>query len=149
MYYVAYGSNLNVEQMGIRCPSAKRVGTAIIKDYRLLFKGSLTGSYLTIEKANGYSVPVGVWRIGKEDEVALDHYEGFPNFYYKKNFMLDCSDGKRHRCMAYIMHEDRFINVPNLHYLRVCQEGYENFGFDVKYLVEAVRYSQKRRGRMA
>lgn len=149
MYYIAYGSNLNVEQMGFRCPSAEIVGTALIKDYRLLFKGSKTGSYLTIEKVPGYEVPVGVWKIGKDDETSLDRYEGFPTFYYKKTFLLDCSDGKRHRCMAYIMHEDRKIGVPSLYYVGICRDGYLDFGFDMKYLIEAVRHSDKRKGKVA
>lgn len=148
-YYIAYGSNLNVEQMKYRCPGARVVGTATIKDYRLLFKGSKTGSYLTIEKAPGHEVPVGVWQITKEDEAALDHYEGFPRFYYKKNMMLDCSDGKRHRCMVYIMHEDHLMGIPSVYYVSVCQRGYQTFGFDPEYLIEAVKYSKKRIGRAA
>ena len=47
-YYLAYGSNLNIAQMQFRCPDATVVGTAVIPDYELLFKGSLTGAYLTI-----------------------------------------------------------------------------------------------------
>ena len=39
-YYIAYGSNLNVRQMKFRCPTAKIVGTAVIGDYELLYKGS-------------------------------------------------------------------------------------------------------------
>ena len=148
-YYIAYGSNLNVEQMGLRCPSAKMVGTATIKDYRLLFKGSKTGSYLTIERARGHEVPVGVWHITKADEAALDRYEGYPNFYYKKTFMLECSDGKRHRCMAYIMHEDRLMGVPSAYYVLTCKLGYYDFGFDTVYLREALKYSKKKRGRAA
>ena len=43
-FYLAYGSNLNVEQMQFRCPDARIVGTAEIPNYQLLFKGSKTGS---------------------------------------------------------------------------------------------------------
>ena len=57
-YYLAYGSNLNVQQMKFRCPGAKVVGKSVIKNYELLYKGSKTGSYLTIEKKNGSVVPV-------------------------------------------------------------------------------------------
>ena len=68
-YYIAYGSNLNVRQMRMRCPSARIIGTASLKDYELLFKGSKTGSYLTVEK-----------EVTVQDEKALDRYEGFPTF---------------------------------------------------------------------
>ena len=39
--YVAYGSNLNMSQMKDRCPTAEFVGTGIIQNYELQFKGSL------------------------------------------------------------------------------------------------------------
>ena len=83
-YYLAYGSNLSVEQMAFRCPDAVYVGYSFIKDYELLFKGSKTGSYLTIEKKEGSCVPVVIWRISEADEKNLDRYEGCPHFYYKK-----------------------------------------------------------------
>lgn len=57
-YYAAYGSNLNIRQMRVRCLGARIIGTSMIEDYELLFKGGKTGSYLTIEKKEGASVPV-------------------------------------------------------------------------------------------
>ena len=83
-YYIAYGSNLNIPQMRMRCPGARIIGTSVIEGYRLLFKGSRTGSYLTIEPQEGARVPVAAWEVSAENEVALDRYEGFPTFYYKK-----------------------------------------------------------------
>ena len=47
-YYIAYGSNLNVQQMRMRCPSARIIGTSVLEDHKLLFKGSKTGSYLSL-----------------------------------------------------------------------------------------------------
>ena len=37
--YIAYGSNLNREQMAKRCPDAKVIGSGMLKDYELLFRG--------------------------------------------------------------------------------------------------------------
>ncbi len=85
-YYIAYGSNLNIRQMRIRCPHARVIGTAVINDYELLFKGSRTGAYLTIEPKVGSEVPVAVWEVTESDEAALDRYEGYPVFYYKKKW---------------------------------------------------------------
>ena len=103
-YYVAYGSNLNVQQMRWRCPGARIIGTSELKDYRLLFKGSKTGSYLTIEPEAGCTVPVAVWEVTDQDELALDRYEGFPSFYYKKELVLDvkgiCTGKLRRRTAA-------------------------------------------------
>ena len=91
-YYLAYGSNLNVRQMMHRCPGAKPVGTMVLEGYELLFKGSKTGSYLTIEKKIGGKVPVGIWQVSEQHEKALDRYEGFPVFYYKKEIPI--TEGK-------------------------------------------------------
>lgn len=37
-YYIAYGSNLNVRQMRMRCPHATILGTANLKDWELLLR---------------------------------------------------------------------------------------------------------------
>ena len=87
-FYLAYGSNLNVKQMQFRCPDARIVGTAEIPNYQLLFKGSKTGSYLTIEPKRGCTVPAAVWSVSERDELALDRYEGYPHFYYKTELEL-------------------------------------------------------------
>ena len=38
--YFAYGSNINLEQMAIRCPAAQVVGPAVLDGYELLFRGN-------------------------------------------------------------------------------------------------------------
>ena len=62
--YAAYGSNLNIMQMGYRCPTAKVVGIGKILDYKLTFRG-----VATIEKEAKKEVPVAVWEIKENDEV--------------------------------------------------------------------------------
>ena len=142
-FYLAYGSNLNVEQMKWRCPDAEIVGTAEITGYELRFRGSLTGSYLTIEKQYGKAVPVAVWAVSAGDEKALDRYEGYPNFYYKKDFTLkvNLQNGgtKTLDCFAYIMHENRPLGIPTKRYIETCIEGYNDFGFDENILLESVK----------
>ena len=108
-YYIAYGSNLNVRQMKYRCPTARIIGTSVIKDYELLFKGSKTGSYLTIEKKKGEQVPVVIWETKESDELALDRYEGCPQFYYKTEMYLPIKGIKSkkiriRKAYVYIMH---------------------------------------------
>lgn len=142
-YYLAYGSNLNVRQMRFRCPTALVVGKGVIKDYRLLFKGSKTGSYLTIEKAKGYEVPVAVWKVDEACEESLDRYEGYPSFYYKKEIEIDFKSIKkglpRHsKAFVYIMHEERELGMPSRGYVEVCLEGYRTFGFNPILIEEAI-----------
>lgn len=147
-YYVAYGSNLNIEQMKRRCPGAAIVGTSIIEGYELLFKGSGSGFYLTIEKKAGLCVPVGIWAITKAHENALDHYEGYPSFYYKQDMELTVREWLSAKtfnlpCFVYIMDKRRKIGTPSKRYMKVCSKGYENFCFDLTFLQKAYDKSKK------
>lgn len=55
--YIAYGSNMNIEQMARRCPTAKVVGTAELEDWRLRFKGDNNFSVATVEPSVGHMFP--------------------------------------------------------------------------------------------
>lgn len=137
--YLAYGSNLNKQQMKMRCPDAKVVGTAFIHDYHLLFKGSRTGSYFTIEKEAGRKVPVGVWAVTERDERSLDFYEGFPSFYYKKRLKVTLNEtGEEVDAFVYIMNEERELGLPSEYYVHGCVQGYKHFGFDCQYIEQAI-----------
>ena len=145
--YIAYGSNMDLAQMAHRCPEAQLLGTGLLEGWRLMFKGSLTGAYATIEREKGLTVPILLWRISASDEERLDRYEGFPSFYYKRTIQAVKTDehGVRTgitRGMAYIMHEERKLGTPSMHYLEVLAKAYEKFGFDEKILGDAYDYSQ-------
>ena len=71
-FYVAYGSNLNIRQMQMRCPTAKLYAVGEIRDYELQFKGMPDHAYATIAPQEGSSVPAAVWKIQPMDEWSLD-----------------------------------------------------------------------------
>ena len=52
-YYIAYGSNLNLEQMARRCPTAKMIGSTTLKNYRLMFRGGSHTAVATVNEAVG------------------------------------------------------------------------------------------------
>jgi len=146
-YYIAYGSNLNKDQMGKRCPNAKAVGTAEIKDHILLFKKSKTGFYLTVEPNKGSHVPVAVWEVSKAEEAKLDRYEGCPDYYRKNEMALSVKDmgtGKESVLNAFIyaLPESRPMGEPTKEYLDKCLDGYRAFGFDEKPLMDAYALSK-------
>jgi gamma-glutamylcyclotransferase (GGCT)/AIG2-like uncharacterized protein YtfP len=144
---IAYGSNLNLKQMAMRCPTAKVYGKGTLKGYRFLFKGQVDNAYCTVEKKKGGKVPVIVWELQPEDERALDYYEGYPRFYEKKDVKVTLEDGKTITAMVYIMTDkvlDRIhLNLPRKTYLDTVIEGYEDAGFDLKFIDEALEISDK------
>jgi len=95
--YIAYGSNINLEQMAYRCPHSKVVGTSEIKDYELEFRG-----VATIVPNKGARVPVLIWELDERDLPTLNKYEGYPSFYRQEKMTFEM-DGKTYEGMAYLM----------------------------------------------
>ena len=135
-YYIAYGSNLSETQMAHRCPTAKVVGTSMLKNWRLLFDGPAS-----IERYEGYEVPVLIWDIQPEDERSLDRYEGYPSYYRKEMLEVEVN-GKKVDAMVYIMNT-RKESIPPTYYYNVLYNGYERFGFDKRILEKALEESKE------
>ena len=145
-YYIAYGSNLSVEQMKVRCPDARIAGMAALKDWKLSFK-----VHATIEPCEGRTVPVLIWEISGRDERNLDAYEGFPSYYFKKDLEVTMTDlegrnPEQVTAMVYIMDERHGLRIPMRGYYKVLKEGYERFGFNT-YLLDLAMKEAEEAGR--
>ncbi len=135
--YIAYGSNLNLNQMKHRCPTARVIGTSELKDYGLVFRGSRHNAVATVEPCRGSTVPVLLWSIKPDDEKALDRYEGYPSFYDKVVVDITIGDHKT-TAMIYIMTAGHRLGNPSKNYLKTIEEGYIDAGFDTNILHNAV-----------
>lgn len=142
-FYIAYGSNLHLEQMAHRCPTAEIVDAAVMRGWRLMFRGAENGAVATVERFRGGSVPVLVWEIQPEDERALDRYEGYP-YLYRKEMLRIKLNGRFIPAMIYIMNEENGYGIPSAYYFNVIREGYHSAGFDTDTLLNAVWDSIKK-----
>ncbi len=129
IYYFAYGSNLNHQQMkNIRCIGSKYLKAFFLKDYKLIFchpnKLNKFG-YGNVIKKKGSKTPGAIWKITRKHEEILDRYEGFPNTYQKEYFYLN---GKK--IMFYIMKKYHLKNPPKS-YIDTINEGYKNCNIDL------------------
>lgn len=145
-YYIAYGSNLSVSQMCHRCPDAVYVGTCELPGFRLSFRGSGAGCYLSVDRAEGHSVRCLVWRISDLDEEMLDVYEGYPKHYTKFDVEVDlvALTGQplgRITAMIYALPETCRTGVPIHYYYEICRDGYRLFDFPTDDLLQALQYS--------
>ena len=141
--YIAYGSNLNLKQMERRCPTAEIVGTALLHNWSLRFRGSRTNAVATIEETKDGKVPVIIWKLQPEDENALDKYEGWPYLYRKEMLPITIAKEQVH-AMVYIMNEPgNPYGVPSKRYLNTILEGYKTAGFDINILLYAALDSMK------
>lgn len=132
--YIAYGSNINLEQMAYRCPHSKVVGTSEIKDFELEFRGVAT----IVPKENA-SVPVLIWELDEKDLPTLNRYEGWPRLYRQEKMPFEL-DGKSYKGMAYLMNHGE-IAPPSQQYYNTILQGYRENGLDESYLQKALENS--------
>lgn len=81
IYYFAYGSNMDMEQMRRRCPDAKCIDTAVLHGWKFALDEV---GYATVVPEAGASVPGLLWTLTDADEAALDTYEGVRSRCYEK-----------------------------------------------------------------
>lgn len=136
MLYVAYGSNMNVDQMRRRCQGARLLGRGMLAGYRLTFRGHDGNCHATIDVDAAGRVPVLLWNTTPADEKALDRYEGFPSYYRKERVLV----GHNRRVltgMAYVMNGEE-MGRPSEAYFATILQGYKDAGIDVAPLYVAL-----------
>ncbi|MCM1530573.1 MAG: gamma-glutamylcyclotransferase [Alistipes sp.] len=132
--YIAYGSNINLEQMAFRCPHSRVVGTSEINNFELEFRGVAT----IVPKGN-MKVPVLIWELDERDLPILNRYEGFPRLYRQEKMSFELY-GKEVEGMAYLMNRGE-ISPPSPQYYNTILQGYRENGLDESYLQTALENS--------
>jgi hypothetical protein len=136
--FAAYGIGLNRTEMARHCPTAKPIGTAELKNFKLAFRGNKAGALATIEKARGGIVPALLWEISLQDEVALDRWIGVPELYRKATIKVR-SFGALVDALVYILNGDKPRNKPSAFYYSTLLEGYRAAGFNTEIQKAAVQ----------
>ena len=132
--YIAYGSNINLEQMAYRCPHSKVLGISEIKDFELEFRGVAT----IVPKVNA-SVPVLIWELDERDLPILNRYEGWPRLYRQEKMEFELN-GKTFEGMAYLMNYGK-IAPPSQQYYNTILQGYRENALDESFLQKALENS--------
>ena len=134
-YYLAYGSNMVLEQMEERCPDAKLVSKEYLEGWTLEFIESPSGTYLNLVTSLFGRTPVFIWDISKDDEVNLDLYEDWPRSYIKKD--IRCSKGI---AMMYIMHRSHTTKgLPKDSYINPILDVYRKEGYDTTHILNLLK----------
>lgn len=137
--YVAYGSNMNIEQMAFRCPKSKRLGVGKVVGYKLVF--NIHADIIRTDDLND-EVPVVIWDIHDDDWKSLDRYEGFPHYYIREKVLVTTDAGLITEAIVYVMTEDRRgIAMPYKEYFNTILTGYKENGINTEKLYEALTYS--------
>lgn len=134
--YFAYGSNLDLGQMQIRCKFAQVIGPAELHDFELTFNG-----VADVERRKGAKVSGGLFKITNRCLEALDRYEGYPTLYGRETVEVVDQFGEIIEAFVYIMqptHSRSRTALPSRYYFNVIERGFADFGLNTRPLYEAL-----------
>jgi len=131
VYYFAYASNLNKEQMRERVPTSKPMFVATLPNYKLVFAGwfrQWRDGYATLALSRGDKVIGAIYEVSERDLRRLDSYEGCPRNYNRINVTVFDEDGNPFEAVTYIKAGQLEQTQPSKEYLAVIQQGYRDWG---------------------
>lgn len=98
--YFAYGSNLCPRQMQRRCPGARAVGRAILRDWKLILT---TRGTANIVRARDERLHGALWRFAPRHIALMDAWEGVAAGAYRRAWIrVECPDGRVLTAVTYI-----------------------------------------------
>lgn len=127
MYYFAYGSNMDVAQMKVRCKDSILVDTALLCNYEIVER-----QYADIQYKRGSVVPGALWLISMRDLESLDRYEGYPKLYTRKNVKVITPSGKVCKAIVYEMTEETKVMREYMGYSEYYRELCSNAADDLE-----------------
>ena len=96
--FFAYGANMDVEAMALRCPRSKPRGAARLVRHRLV---AMREGWLSVARDPHATVHGVLWDVALADVAALDRYEGAPEGLYAKTPQMVIGDGGGKRALVY------------------------------------------------
>ncbi len=137
MFYFAYGSNLDIEKMKIRCPDSEVLGIAILRDYEICFpiqSQMWKGGVASIRAHQGALVQGLVYKVSESDILALDLYEEFiepghrDNLYEKIEIAVVLTGGDSLKVFAYQVQKHQDLHyAPSEEYMQILRDFSKKF----------------------
>ena len=153
--YFAYGSNMNIEQMRERCPSARPVAKATLIGYRFDFSRKSdrwNGGVAGILPASTGAVEGVVYEVSAEDLSVLDGYEGVGNGRYRREAMtVQLQDGTRVAAWTYFANQEPGGPFPpSKEYLDTIISGAREHNLSGEYIDQLIDLAEgvRREGRI-
>jgi len=136
--YAAYGSNLDPRQMLQRAPHSPHLGTGWLRGWRLTFGGEeigWEGSVATLAEDSSASVFVSIYDLTRQDESALDEWEGVTTDLYRKiRVRVETLHGTQ-SCYVYVLNSFEG-GIPSARYLEIMIAAALEAGAPDDYIAE-------------
>ena len=138
--YFAYGSNLDLRQMKMRCPLSKLVSKGSLSGHSLTFNkysGGWDGGVADVIRDEDSEVWGLVFEISESDLERLDRYEGYykdkPSLYERWKAVIDTPDGQVSDVWVYTVVKKQEFVKPTLEYLQIIKDAGARWDFPKVY----------------
>lgn len=101
--YLAYGSNMDLNQMDYRCPDSFVFDTVVVDNYKFVLDSAGVASIIP---SKGSKVEAMLWVVSALDVETLDTYEGVAYGCYEKTTMPIIIDGVKIEVLVYFSLRD-------------------------------------------
>lgn len=135
MFYFAYGSNMNWEQMQERCPSARFVCVATLKNYRFAIarhsrrRNCGTANIFADTSSEVWGI---VYDIDEPDLIILDSFEDG----YRRERLFVCASGDSQNLLevlVYVAEKEETVPLSNSEYKRLIVYGARHWNIPELY----------------
>ena len=130
--YFAYGSNMNLDQMAMRCPGARMLGLFRKPGWRYII--NQRGYVTALDDPNAVTLGC-LWELTEEHWAALDRYEGVSGGFYRR---VDCEvlslDSEEPVPVIAYRAANETPGAPSETYADVVIEGARQIGLPESYL---------------
>ncbi len=131
LYYFAFGSNMDKQQMNGRNVEFTDMQKGVMRDWKLVFnkrKWKEDGvGFANIVPEYDSTVEGIIYKVNENTIQTLDESEGVPKAYHKKTMLVENSNKEFVNCIVYIANHSRTDNLikPKKEYLDHLLEGKE------------------------
>jgi gamma-glutamylcyclotransferase (GGCT)/AIG2-like uncharacterized protein YtfP len=137
-FYFAYGSNMNPDQMAVRCPEAAPAGVALLKGWRVAINSR--GVATIVPDEAGSFVEGVLWWVTEACLRSLDRYEGVARGNYVRKTLQVRLDHQVVQAIVYVASSSD-LGEPRSGYLEDILNGANHFSLSRAYRrrLEALR----------
>jgi len=135
MLHFAYASNMDRAAMRRRCPGARLVGGAVLRDHRFIITRD---GYASVAAARGSEVHGLVWRLTPRDLVALNAYENIDGGLYRAASPPVQAGSRAVRALVYVGRSG-IPGRPRLGYMELVVAAARDAGLPADYIADLER----------
>lgn len=134
--YFAYGANMDVAAMAVRCPASRPIGQARLPRHRFIVTRDGFASVLRDPRREVHGV---LWEAALSDIRTLDKFEEVDRGLYAKIIQPVLVEGGTRRALVYVGCTS-FVGKPKPGYLEAVLASAEHWQFPPGYVAEMARF---------